>query len=177
LIRYFGTPPLSRTDEPEPTKAEIGEAGGTSFWPNHVIKEGIACYLLLGVLVTLAVFVPLMPGPPADPLSTPEGIKPEWYSLPMFQLLKYLPEPVAVGLPGLAGLLIFLLPFLDRTPERHPSRRPVATWIGIGFLAVTIGLGILGEVSETTKTIFGTTYRFDSKGIPHAVQASQEAPE
>ena len=68
-------------------------------------------HLLLGIIITLSVFVPLMPGPPADPLSTPEGIKPEWYFLPMFQLLKYLPEPVAVGLPGLAGLLIFLLPF------------------------------------------------------------------
>ena len=177
LIRYLGTSPLSRTDEPEPTKEEIGKAGGTPFWPNHVIKEGIACYVLLGVILTLAVFVPLMPGAPADPFSTPEGIKPEWYFLPMFQLLKYLPEPIAVGLPGLVGLLIFLLPLLDRSPERHPSRRPVAVWLGIGFLAVTLGLGVLGELSETTHSLFGQTYHFDSKGIPHAVADSGEAVE
>lgn len=174
LVRYFGTAPLSRTNEPEPTKAEIGQAGGKPFWPNHIIKEGIASYLLLGIIITLSVFAPLMPGPPADPLNTPTGIKPDWYFLPMFQLLKYLPEPVAVGLLGLVGLLFFLLPFIDRSPERHPLRRPVATWIGIGFLAVTTGLGILGKISETTRTVFGTTYHFDSKGIPHAIQVSPE---
>jgi len=172
LIRYFGTSPLSRTDEPEPTKEEIGNAGGKPFWPNHVLKEGVACYILLGVVITLAVYLPLMPGPPADPYSTPDGIKPEWYFLPMFQLLKYLPEPIAVGLPGLAGLIIFLLPFLDRSPERHPSRRPVAVWSGIAFLVVTFGLGILGGLSETTRDIMGTTYHFDAKGIPHVVSDS-----
>ena len=177
LVRYLGTAPLSRTNEPEPTKAEIDQAGGTPFWPNHIIKEGIASYLLLGIIITLSVFAPLMPGPPANPLSTPEGIKPEWYFLPMFQLLKYLPEPVAVGLPALVGLLTFFLPIIDRSQERHPSRRPVATWIGIGFLAVTTGLGILGKISETTKTVFGTTYHFDSKGMPHPIPDSPEIPE
>ena len=172
LIRYFGTSPLSGTDKPEPTKAEIGQDGGKPFWPNHVIKEGIASYIVLGVILTLAVYYPLMPGPPADPLSTPDGIKPEWYFLPMFQLLKYLPEPIAVGLPGLAGLIILLVPFLDRSPERHPSRRPVAVWLGIGFLAITLTLALLGELSETTHTLFGTTYHFDTKGFPHTVEPS-----
>jgi ubiquinol-cytochrome c reductase cytochrome b subunit len=171
LIRYLGTSPLSGTDQPEPTKAQIGEAGGRPFWPNHIIKEGIASYIVLGVILTLSVYYPLMPGPPADPLSTPDGIKPEWYFLPMFQLLKYLPEPIAVGLPGLAGLVILLIPFLDRSPERHPSRRPLAVWLGIGFLAITLGLAVLGELSETTQTILGTPYHFDARGIPHAVES------
>jgi quinol-cytochrome oxidoreductase complex cytochrome b subunit len=138
-----------------------------------LIKEGIASYIVLGVILTLAVYYPLMPGPPADPLSTPDGIKPEWYFLPMFQLLKYLPEPIAVGLPGLAGLVIFLIPFLDRSPERHPSRRPLAVWLGIGFLTITVALAILGELSETTQTIFGTTYHFDAKGFPHIVEPGE----
>ena len=88
------------------------------------------------------------------------------------QLLKYLPEPIAVGLPGLAGLIIFLIPFLDRSSERHPSRRPVAVWLGIGFLAITLTLAVLGELSETSQTLFGTTYHFDTKGFPHAVEPS-----
>jgi ubiquinol-cytochrome c reductase cytochrome b subunit len=177
LIRYFGTSPLSGTDGPEPTKEEIGQSGGKPFWPNHVIKEGMACYIFLGIVLTLSVYVPLMPGPPADPFVTPDGIKPEWYFLPMFQLLKYLPEPIAVGLPGVAGLLIFLLPFLDRSPERHPSRRPVAVWLGIAFLVVTLGLGVLGALSETTRTILGTQYHFDAKGIPHEVADGTEETE
>jgi hypothetical protein len=49
--------------------------------------------------------------------------------------------------------------------------------LGIGFLAVTLGLGVLGELSETTHSLFGQTYHFDSKGIPHAVADSGEAVE
>lgn len=178
LIRYQGTAPLSRTDEPEPTKEEIGRAGGKPFWPNHVLKEGIACYLFLGLVLTLSILYPLMPGAPADPFNTPEGIKPEWYFLPMFQLLKYLSEPVAVGLPGLVAGVIFLLPFIDRSPERRPSKRPVAMGLGVAFLVVTLALGVLGALSDTTRTVFGTDYRFDSQGIPHAVEpAAEEAAE
>ncbi len=173
LIRYLGTSPLSRTDEPEPTGEEIGRTGGRPFWPNHVIKEGVACYVILGIILTLAVFAPLVPGSPADPFSTPDGIKPEWYFLPMFQLLKYFPEPVAVALPGLVGLLILLLPFLDRSTERRPSRRPVATGLGIGFLVIALSLGVLGALSETERAFFGKIYRFDTRGIPSEIESDE----
>ena len=133
LVRVQGTSPLQRTDEPEPTAEDTLKAGGNPFFPNHILKEGIVAYLTLGILITLAVLAPLHPGAPADPLETPEGIKPEWYFLPMFQLLKYMPEAVAVVLPGVVGLLLFLLPLLDRSPERHPRCRPLAMGIGIAF--------------------------------------------
>lgn len=169
LVRVQGTSPLQRTDEPEPTAEDTLKAGGTPFFPNHILKEGIVAYLTLGILITLAVLAPLHPGAPADPLETPEGIKPEWYFLPMFQLLKYMPEAVAVALPGMVGLLLFLLPLLDRSPERHPRCRPLAMGIGIAFLVVTLTLGVLGQVSSTTLTLFGKTYRFDARGLPHLV--------
>lgn len=177
LIRIQGTAPLSRADEPEPTPSQIEAEGGKPFYPNHILKEGIVTYIALGLLLTLAILYPLMPTEKANPFSTPEGIKPEWYFLPMFQLLKYLPEPIAVGLPGLVATLIFLLPFLDRTPERNPRRRPVAIAVATGFLIVTLGLGLLGHLSETQRDILGTPYRFNAKGWPSVINIANESPE
>jgi len=169
LVRIQGTSPLNRTDEPEPTRSQLQAEGGHPFYPNHVLKEGIVAYLILGLLLTLAILYPLMPTERADPFTTPEGIKPEWYFLPMFQLLKYLPEPIAVGLPGLVAAVVFLLPFLDRSPERNPRRRPAAMAIAAGFLILTLALGLLGHVSETRRVIFGTSYDFSAKGWPTPV--------
>ena len=93
----------------------------------------------------------------------------------MFQLLKYLPEPIALGLLGVASLVIILLPFIDRSPERHPAKRPVAVWAGILFILVTVGLGVLGALSETRREIFGNTYHFDTQGIPNRIEPTVEA--
>jgi ubiquinol-cytochrome c reductase cytochrome b subunit len=170
LVRLQGTSPLERTDVPEPTSEEKLQAGGKPFFPHHMITEGIAAYLILGILLTLAILAPFHLAEPANPFETPVGIKPEWYFLPMFQLLKYLPEPVAVALPGIFGLVLLLLPFIDRSVERHPKKRPVAMALGAAVLVITLTLGILGKVSETNLTLFGSDYHFDAKGIPHLIE-------
>jgi quinol-cytochrome oxidoreductase complex cytochrome b subunit len=168
LIRYQGISSLRRTDEPEPTSDEMRAAGGEPFFPHHVLKDLTTTYLVLGLLVSLAILYPAHLGEPADPLRTPPGIKPEWYFLPAYQLLKYVPEVVGVQIPPLfLGLLILLPLVLDRSPERHPRRRLRAIGIGAGVLALIVLLGLLGHVSETRQTIFGTTYHFDMQGMPH----------
>ena len=170
LVRIQGTAPLQRTDEPEPTGEELQKRGGKPFFPHHVIKESMVAYILIGILLTLSILTPFHLEEPANPFETPQGIKPEWYFLPMFQLLKYMPEPIAVALPGIVGFLLFLLPFIDRSPERDPRRRLLAMGIGAAFLVITLALGVLGKLSDTTQTILGTTYHFDAKGIPHSIQ-------
>ena len=172
LIRYQGISSLKRVDEPDPTPDEIRAAGGKPFFPHHVLKDLTTTYLVLGLLVSLAILYPAHLGEPADPLSTPFGIKPEWYFLPAYQLLKYVPEVVGVQIPPLfLGVLILLPLLLDRSPERHPKRRLRAIGVGAVVLGLIVLLGLLGQVSETRQTIFGTTYYFDMQGIPH-----REAP-
>ena len=100
LIRYQGVSSLRRIDEPELTSPELGAAGGKPFWPYHVLKDLTSCYIIIAVLVTLALLFPPHLGDPANPFLTPIGIKPEWYFLPAYQLLKYVPE--AVGRAGAA---------------------------------------------------------------------------
>lgn len=170
LIRYQGISSLRRTDEPEPTPEQTLADGGEPFFPHHFLKDSATMYVALGVLVTLALLYPAHIGTPADPLSTPAGIKPEWYFLPAYQLLKYVPEVVGVNMPPLLLLVLALLPLaIDTSPERHPGRRPrvVAGWIVTS--AVIAGLGVLGHLSETTHTVMGTTYHFDVQGVPHVV--------
>ena len=154
--------------ENEPTAEEIRAEGGEPFFPHHALRDMTTTYVVLGLLVSLAVLYPAHLGEPADPLNTPLGIKPEWYFLPAYQLLKYVPEAVGVQIPPLfLGLLILLPLVIDRSPERHPQRRLKALAIGAVVMGLIAVLGLLGYVSETRQTIFGTTYHFDIQGIPH----------
>lgn len=176
LIRYQGISSLRRTDEAEPTPDEMRAAGGEPFFPHHVLKDLTTTYVVLGLLVSLAILYPAHLGEPADPLITPQGIKPEWYFLPAYQLLKYVPEVVGVQIPPLfLGLLILLPLVLDRSPERHPRHRLKAIGIGAIVLGLIVLLGLLGHVSATRQTIFGTTYHFDIQGMPHR-DAEEVAP-
>lgn len=142
---------------------------GRPFFPNHFLKEVITVYLIIGILLTLAVLYPFPLHEKADPFRTPEGIKPEWYLMYTYQFLKYVPKIIGLAFMGLFVLLLFLIPFLDKSPHRHPKKRKLATSLGVAVLVLALVLGILGFLSESTLTIFGKKYHFDLKGIPHRV--------
>ncbi len=175
LIRYQGISPLGRTDAPEPTPEEMARQGGRPFFPHHALKDLSSIYLVLGALCSLALLFPGQVGEPADPLHTPAGIKPEWYFLPAYQMLKYVPEAVGVMVPPLFLLLLLLWPFLlDRSPERHPKKR-LRVMVGAALIGgATLVLGVLGHLSETTHTFWGKTYHFDIRGRPHVVEPSPQ---
>ena len=121
--------------------------------------------------MSLALLLPPHLGDMADPLITPPGIKPEWYFLPAYQLLKYVPEVVGVQVPPLVLVLLLLLPILfDRSPHRHPRRRLRVLAVATAAAAVICFLGLLGHLSDTQQTLLGKTYDFDVLGRPHAVK-------
>jgi len=89
------------------------EKGVYHFFPDHFLSEiAVFLYLLL-IICMLSIAIPAQMGPPADPLTTPEHIKPEWYFYPFFHLLKLLPGSVGVTLMALLGLIFFLWPLID----------------------------------------------------------------
>jgi quinol-cytochrome oxidoreductase complex cytochrome b subunit len=146
---------------------EVKKEEGTPFFPHHVLKEGIVFYVLLGILVSLAVLAPFELGEKADPLQTPYAIKPEWYFLPFYQVLKYFPKLIGIIVVGIAPAVLFVWPLLDKNRERHPLRRPFAIGFFVLVLFSLVLFGMLGHVSETTRTFFGKTYHFDIYGLPH----------
>ncbi len=120
----------------------------TTFYPSQVIRELIvAIIVLVGVVETMAILLPVTLETKANPLQTPVTIAPEWYFLWLFQLLKLIPEILAVALVGVLILAIFALPFLDRNPERRPTRRPVVTALGAGLVILITILTLWAALS------------------------------
>ena len=116
------------------------------FWPNFVYREMIVWLLLVGILVTIAIFLPPSLDKAADLMApAPEGIKPEWYFLFLFQILKIFPakilfingDTLAVLLFAVAFILFFFLPFIDNKPaERKGKIITVIAYVVIVFAVV-----------------------------------------
>jgi cytochrome b6 len=121
------------------------------FWPNFLLREAGVWLVLLGVLLTVAVFLAPGIGPQADLMApAPEGIKPEWYFLFMFQTLKLFPARI-LGLNGemiavmimMAGMAaILFLPFIDNRPLERKGK--VITRLAWAGLAYAVGMSIWG---------------------------------
>ena len=81
----------------------------------------------------------------ANPLQTPAHIVPEWYYLPYYAILRSIPSKLGGVSAMFSAILLFaFLPWLDRSPVRSASYRPlyrIFFWI---FVAVAIGLGYIG---------------------------------
>jgi len=136
------------------------------FVPDFLLRDAVGWYLALGILAALAALFPWELGEKADPFgSAPEGIKPEWYFLFMFQFLKQLPgtimglewlegEMVGVLFFGVVGLIVLLVPFLDRG-ER--SRRALNFFAGlsVAFFIVMTAWGWFDELP--LQVILGTS--------------------
>jgi mono/diheme cytochrome c family protein len=107
--------------------------------------------------VALAKYSPAELGPVADPTSDYLA-RPPWYFMPLFQLLKYSPGKWAivptVVLPAVLFGLLFLLPFFDRREERHPLRRPLATFLLVLVIGGSIGLIFLAKHQDRTNPEF-----------------------
>lgn len=125
---------------------------GVPFFPDIVIKDAVVSLLLFLLLVALAYFVGAPLEARADPADTTYTPRPEWYFLFLFQLLKYFPGKLEVVgivvIPTLVILLLFLLPFIDRSAKRHFSRRPLVTSITGAAVVAVVGLTLLA-VRET----------------------------
>ncbi len=175
LMRLHNLAPLEDVGKEIPFPPE----SGVPFWPVHMAKEGAVAAVIFASLFTLSVLSPWEIGEPANPLETPEGIKPEWYFLPTYQLLKYFSGPLGkflgIMISGIPFALLFLWPFIETSPGRHPKRRKWATRLGIVAVVLALGFGLLGHLSETTIHIAGQAIQFDVYGKPHLVDPSAPA--
>lgn len=136
---------------------------GIPFHPYYSVKDifGVGVFLIFFAIVVF--FVPEMGGyfieppnfEPADPLKTPEHIAPVWYFTPYYAILRAVPSVAGSAFPGVAAmgiavLIFFLLPWLDRSPVksiryRGPLYKGALTLFVISFLV----LGWLGTQPAT----------------------------
>lgn len=126
------------------------------FWPHYILSEFIAWYAMLGILVALASLFPADLQAKADPFRTPPDVKPEWYFLFLYQLLKdvaflnvinpELPKLAGITLPGIGLVLLALLPFLDRSKRRPAKERPLMLAIVVIILIIIVFLTVRGQL-------------------------------
>jgi ubiquinol-cytochrome c reductase cytochrome b/c1 subunit len=121
------------------------------FHPYFTVKDGfaLACFLIL--YAWFIFYIPNYLGDadnyiPANPLQTPPHIVPEWYYLPFYAILRSIPSKLG-GVTCMFGaiLLFAFLPWIDRSPVRSASYRPlfrVFFWL---FVTTILGLGYIGS--------------------------------
>lgn len=120
------------------------------FYPDHVTIEAkvvVGLSVLALVIGLVGLIAPVGLGEPADPMNTPAHVKPEWYFLGLYQLLKYISKTMGAVLPLIAVLVITFWPFIDRKPDTSSK---VYRWRAITvavILVVMIAMTIWGEVS------------------------------
>ena len=153
---------------------EALEPGAHPFWPVHVADQAMIAYVLLGLILLLAVLRPFGLHGQADPLHTPEAIKPEWYFLTVYQLLKYVPKVVGIVMVGLFFAAMLFWPFLDEIISRRMGHRKLSTFVGWAVLVVVVTLMVLGRLSEERIKFGDREVHFDLKAIPHFVTPGEE---
>ena len=116
---------------------------GVFFFPDIIFKDAVITLVIFLILVGLAFFIGAPLEERANPSDSSYTPRPEWYFLFLFQLLKYFPgELEVIGvivIPTLAVLVLFALPFLDKSAKRHYSKRlPVIIGTAVGLVAVVL---------------------------------------
>ncbi len=138
---------------PPTAEAEAARRRPMRFFPNFALRDLFGWILALGVLAALAALFPWELGEKADPFAPAYAdIRPEWYFVFMFETLKLVPggeiagieyEAIPILLFGVAGLLLVLVPFLDRRLHRD-GRSPLFTAIGAVATVFVVGMTAWG---------------------------------
>ena len=122
---------------------------GKPFYPYAVAKDSIMAAIVVVMIAVMSIVLGAELGPKADPTTTTYVPRPEWYFFFLFELLRVVKPSVltplaTIGIPTICMILLIMLPFVDRSPERRPERRPIATFAGIGVIAAMAYLTFLG---------------------------------
>jgi ubiquinol-cytochrome c reductase cytochrome b subunit len=139
---------------------------GIPFHPYDTVKDTVGAVVFLAVFCVVMFFVPEMGGyfleannfVPADPLKTPEHIAPLWYFTPFYSILRAVPPLFNSQFPGvlamgIATLILFFLPWLDRSPVK--SIRYRGPYYKIALTLFVVAFLILGYLGIETTTVWG----------------------
>src|ERR1700754_2471543 len=134
------------------------KAKGKPFFPYAVAKDSIMMVFVMAVIITMSIVLGAELGPKADPTTTTYVPRPEWYFFFLFEVLRVIKPPeltpvAAIGIPTICMVLLLLLPFYDRSPERRPERRPLATTAGCLTIAAMAYLTFLGATGGSPTEI------------------------
>ncbi len=136
LIRLLGVTELRFEDELDDAPRFF------NFFPDHLLTEILIGLVLMVLLSAVATIFPVTMGPAADPLSTPEVIKPEWWFYVSFRWLKLFPLTFAVLSSGFIVAVMFAWPWLDKWLRRLTRNEDISVYVGIVATLALIGMTV-----------------------------------
>lgn len=142
LIRLHGVTEFHFADERADQPAHF------NFFPDHVYTELIAGLVLMILLSALATVLPATLGPRADPLTTPEVIKPEWFFYVAFRWLKLFSGTAAVLSMGFLVFVMFVWPLVDGLLRRRWPGSEISVYVGIVVVLIILGLTVWEALVE-----------------------------
>ncbi len=132
---------------------------GKPFFPYAVAKDGTMALIVMLVIIFLALLFGAELGPKANPTTTTYVPRPDWYFYFLFEVLRVMRNvpkftPMAtIGVPTICMILLFLLPFYDRSAERRIERRPIALAAGIVTIAAMAYLTFTGANTGSPNSV------------------------
>ena len=155
LVRRIGisAPPSGREEE---KKWEVfrhdDHPDGPPFYPDFVSKEAFMITIYFIIMFSIIAFVPALFLPadattPADPLNTPEHIRPEWYFLAPYAMLKLIPSRfLGIALQLVMVMVFILWPFIDKSEKYNIRKRPLLLATFFGIIIIWLGLTLWGSL-------------------------------
>ncbi len=154
----------------------ILKAKGKPFFPYAVAKDAAMACVVMAVIIAMSLVLGAELGSKANPTTTTYVPRPEWYFFFLFEVLRVIKPPslvplATIGIPTICMILLFLLPFYDRGPERRPERRPIATIAAIATIALMAYLTYQGANAGSPTVIeLATPARIVQAGGPTLAQ-------
>jgi len=168
---------------------------GIPFHPYYSVKDIVGVTVFLFIFSLILFYAPEFGGwfieyanfIPADPFKTPEHIAPVWYFTPFYAILRAVPSIAGSAFPGVAAMglsivLLFLLPWLDRSPVKSIRYRgPYFRFALVLFIISFIALGYLGtqgvtELYTLLSQVFSVIYFAFFIFMPFYTKADKDKP-
>jgi quinol-cytochrome oxidoreductase complex cytochrome b subunit len=134
LVRLLGVTELKFASE------EFRPTRHFNFFPDHFYTELIIGLTLMILLSALTTLLPVGMGPRADPLITPEIIKPEWFFYVTFRWLKLFSGLTAILTQGFIIFVMFAWPFIDAWLVKRFKYPEISVWVGVVAALTIMGL-------------------------------------
>jgi ubiquinol-cytochrome c reductase cytochrome b subunit len=152
----LSVPPFTSSageEKPWTGYSKVSYSNSYPFYPNFVLKEVSMILLFLTITFFIMSFMPTIFLPeaattPADPLKTPPNIKPEWYFLAPYQMLKMIPNKfLGISIQLIAIVVFMIWPWLDKRDERNIAKRPLVLTIFLLLSVLWVVLTFWGRYS------------------------------
>ncbi len=119
---------------------------GYRFFPDHVLTEINIGLFLFFLCCILAIVLPVEVGEKANPLITPEHIKPEWYFFPMYKWIKMTPEAIGIFFPMVVIGIFICWPMIDDFVAKTTNNKNLPMIIGLIGMVIVTSLMILEAI-------------------------------